>query len=1497
MEDIALAERPIIIGQRDITRFSESPKGDEELEKGIWLSLNAYLGRHEYYRPESKVTQYVQGRLDFLVDGKKAEVIIVHDAMPEAFSTPGYVVLSDGLLSLLSHQEELDALLGHEWTHLAKKHIESGNAGDQIRDVGRKRLHETEADVRAAELLEDKGINPYGFSSLFKKLEQVPHKPLFKSEKIVIPHDDYEHGSLLDRRLNFEQLARFIDSRHLSHQLSPLQLEVEDFEGYQKDTDLWNRFKELSFLEKRHFLERQFHALSTPESDSRAEEERKQQFQQLVTWQKDLFRDRDSTLSEAGLDSLVFLTVNTSYVKKPIIWSLETMDTVTNLQGEQVELSEWVSGYGDVEAIRSLLSPAKNPILYESGIVLSGYDVETIGTSLLTNYVLQKDNLDLRAYRQLVEQLPYHDKYYYAPIVEYAFDKNIFSTDLAVSFADMLSGSKVAAFDVSEMMSDKIKKRLFERGHQPPSPFSEEEENAFTALMNQTTEGGFRNEVNGHLISARISALERLSGDPIAFFKYVSGFMHDYNLKENQNYMILQDAMFQRMTPADALKVLTKWAEANSYDVEESHFGKTFGEGYSGIKSFKRDDEPSRIINAKDFLDRLLVMAICMEKELFLINTESNLDRLADSRLTSARVETILDGIREAPQRARELGFIVNWDVLPRDLSRFSKLIKGIRSKSLKKAATTRASLVPLIEHLPVFGIEGTLADQQMWQKVSNQLLRSKDVTNINTLLEFLAVSLLANNTQILLQVPPEIAKRIAQSMTFDEAVEFVGQRFPNLSPHIFARALDYLIEDRARTLADFSKLEQLMHDNVRRYFVDEEAIGEAALADTFLIEPGKGFEEDPRQFHGVIEQRHGVEPVRLLEALLKSRTSDEALKKYIFDQWWQCYRFSPNEDIHNFFALEAYPEMKRQGEGRLVWWVKHGPESEDIRYKPFTETVRSVYLADSGMKYAILRKILTGHMGVLSYPEGKRRLQDTFFSDWLRFENDSREEQVTRGLVSSLLEVGTQEELYDHLNGVLMDLILQYPQTKYKDSKIYWAKAKEKAEDFKKTGLLPTYDDHDVEVLAQRLYVLMQGGIKEGPATEVSTEELRLLSLFGEQRQDEVRHTFTPWELALLVGKQFGVGVRMLQFAGQYFPIPEELTQEYSQVYDQVRGQSRLQAYRILMREAAQHPEVAELVDDIEEIRPRVGGGSLMTVYEVQLKNGRREVVAVKNPNVEYNLTKTIDLLRRSIKRAQEINPNERNYALLDTLLGDVDAWMRDEVSDPRFEEKDTLFRAQNDGWNADGTNKYSLFVPQSVPTGTRYLRREEFVEGRNLTALTITDEESNISEGRINREDYQQAIVLLTKSYLRQIAETGLVHADIHPGNFRITADNQRLAVFDRYNMLELDENDREFVQNLVGAAFIGGKEGVRNIFLEYLMQLDENQKIADRRDELNEALKGIGGESLEGEIIDSIVTLKQQGVKIPLKLTLIGKNLQALQTLTKQAGFGSIIEAYLS
>lgn len=1499
-----------------------------------WLALNSFLGEHEPYSEDSRLTRLVQDRLDFLTDGHKAEVVIVHDDEPNGFALPSYVVVTDSLLKLVQTQEALDAFLEHEWTHISREHGQkiATSEGTFLQRLGRRRAHETEADLIPIELLDKKGLNPGGFNELLKKLEEHQQSGPVK-RKWYEPETDTEHGSLLDRRLNLEELAWLIDIRNLSNQRTPLPLTGEDFDTYHRDDNLWakDEYDKLDYLSKRHFIERQFGAISETiiKSYGLVTDEQVEKIRLLTQMQADLLQKKVPNISNNELENLLVLSIYGSYglpYFQPIVF-----------QDKEIALKDWSKQFTDRDRIVSFFQGLDNQIFFELGIRVHNKAIEPVANAIMLGYLsLNRSSIDIPTYMKLVEEIrsyyPSKDYYsqqmYYAPPIEFLFANGTFSPDTARALADNLAEMPVPTSNVLSYATNRDEKKVnqiyetLDEKPKKPKSFDDYVEEYYSEKPHRTILKNTPEYLAATLIGEMISTkrLQKAQGlkDPLELLAFMTRYEGDFfdpirdearRITEGDMAADIIKRLLNRYPAKRMVERLQKFAQDNNLsDIKAESFMESLIKVY-GEKPDEYDEYGEIITKTlfiKNLSARLILWSICLTKDDFLSQVAKDLRRtiLRSNKNPNLVLQTI-QLIKDAPRKAQDLGFAVDWEITREDFQHFRVLLESAKASYLTQAAKSKDPhvLVQLINVLPIYNVQGDL-ELLNWERLEEGLAkilsdRTNIKENIDNLLDIFAFGCITDNTQLLLQLPQKAAEIIVRQLSFEEGARFIFEQYDHLPQHIFAQALDHLIEEKARTLTDFALLGDQVRRRIARFFQDDTTIGEAALVDTFLIDPAKKFKSHTRRVGSHRDIVYGLEPTEFLQAMLQTPKNDEAIKKYLFYRWWVVNRSSSSE-VQRSFNIENLSVYRYPGkEGQLNFWLNELPPKDS--YKPFPRLVTDVYLSNRAMRYAALRKVLTGRGGVLESQQGKDKLMETFFSEWVDFQKAEAGEKTTRELISALLASGEQDELYQRLNPVLLDLILKFPQEFYPYANLAKTMAQEKITDMKQDGVLTNPTTRDIQLLERKILLLMLGGNKEDTQLDLSEGTEKLLNIFMDSTEPTPSQAFTPWELALIVGEKSGaVGVRMLQLSGQYFEVPTQMHDRLMDIYDSVKGQSRLQAYRVLMRETEFSPAMADIVENIAEIHPRVGGGSLMTVYDVHFKDGSRKALAVRNPNVEYHVGKTVDLLKRTIQYAIAQNPQDRNYQLMAVLLDDVEQWVSDEIHDPTFEEKDQRFRVQNDGrfgQFSGGNNKYQLLVPDIIPTQTRWIRCEDFVDGQNLTSLKITDGETDITNGQINREDYRQVVSLLVSNYVYQLVSTGLVHADVHPGNFRITPDNSKVAVFDRYNLLELDGRDKNLIKGLVMSFAGGGVDGVRRHFVDYALSLPENQELAGTKDALlNEIKQKAAGADIEKAIIDSIILLKQRGIKIPLKISLIGKNLQALNRMSKEAGFDNLMQAHL-
>lgn len=594
---------------------------------------------------------------------------------------------------------------------------------------------------------------------------------------------------------------------------------------------------------------------------------------------------------------------------------------------------------------------------------------------------------------------------------------------------------------------------------------------------------------------------------------------------------------------------------------------------------------------------------------------------------------------------------------------------------------------------------------------------------------------------------------------------------------------------------------------------------------------------------------------VALVKCMLTSAFGDADLKRVL-------YEFVVN-------PAAGLEEIKRGTVGQTASAVEQT-----------SELVDNLFRSSDTTKHLLLRKLLTSEGGILR-DAAKRTSFFTMLLDTMVTDDPAQRDimSVIRAVRDELIKDKEWQLVFYALEKSLRERMAIPPpkEESYPITDLY-----EVEED-----LQTEYgDEEDIENIKRRVFKHSRAAALSAatkmkpwlsPSQYMSTAERRLEATLYERGEIIVpeKKESTPLLFVKdIVGNMGALGVRFLQNLRLITDVPTAYAQEFDQVYDRMRGQSKAAALMLLERE---WPECWQQIDSVGA---RIGGGSIVTVYEVKMKDGSEQVVKVRNPNIKYHLDQIYDFATKIIDNLAAKHRGAYRSARL--LLDDIKAWINSDIGFDVFLPQDKNFREKHHGFTADG-HVYSLYVPESRGPASAKFSIEEKVEGENLTQW-----DKLVQEGH----DMKQVISLLVKNYIAQI-QNGQVLSDVHIGNFAVTKDN-KVAVYDRNFFLQLSNQEQALIAALIYSAGSAGDTGER--IADYLIG---DQEIVNRHQ--IEALTGVfvtaakEQEWLEAQ--KALMNLKRTNVKVPLTFTLLLKNFQALQQMAKRAGFESgVFEAYL-
>lgn len=176
------------------------------------ILLNPMFGEFENSLVDSAI-RVIGDRLEEGLDDSEYNYrfLVFDSEMINAFTLPGgNILISTGLIGFCDTPEELAAVMAHEMGHVEERHvlarlvkelgIEILTSGDQyvigevtglLTSSSFDRKQEEEADLFAAHLLENSGIEPRTLATLFRKLEDETDNELMKQFEIISTHPNF----------------------------------------------------------------------------------------------------------------------------------------------------------------------------------------------------------------------------------------------------------------------------------------------------------------------------------------------------------------------------------------------------------------------------------------------------------------------------------------------------------------------------------------------------------------------------------------------------------------------------------------------------------------------------------------------------------------------------------------------------------------------------------------------------------------------------------------------------------------------------------------------------------------------------------------------------------------------------------------------------------------------------------------------------------------------------------------------------------------------------------------------------------------------------------------------------------------------------------------------------------------------------------------------------------------------------------------------------------
>ncbi|HEX8763388.1 MAG TPA: AarF/UbiB family protein [Candidatus Saccharimonadales bacterium] len=1453
----------------------------------------SYLEKVDVYDPSAPATQLLR-RYVGEESHKDPNTPIPVVYLVKAKGIGGYTVgdaifIHDGIFDSLKYAEECRALLEHEKDHYKQGETCEIAPSTLKKIIGAGRVAEIEADIRGLKALDENGINPLGMISLTERaVEQEAQESPSKG-----PHIESEvHGGMLERKVMLEQVLTVMDVKHLSPGMEPLERPELGKLVKLDDEAFWSLAPTLQQAQLNRVINRDHPSQRHIDIQKRILEsiaDQPEDEQSLRAKSELMHRKYTESLQDYDIDQLTRdLQILQSQNVRALMPRLKRRRAIESATLPHLR--------------RAILDSSDN---HEDLIRLADLIKETAAAE--ARFIGQ-------AHSPLFIRMPLNQL-----LKDVDFSK--LSTAQSDSLARKLIyyGSQVGYYE-SYLSSDKPKDE-----HSMEVP--DTARNHFLLRVIR--------EIDARIIAdiqAQPAGLDKLhyltkrfpgeAGDMLA---HIGTNLLNPQIVGNTLHNGITDVI-RKMPPGKLFNNFINKVRSGDVDDMRELASLVLAQIETNLTQGRKD----RALTTKQLKAYLPFILLAYggdegPSEPYVITSVEEI--VFDTRDAIAnyakRLKIVIEGAAKLQQEYPD----IPWQDPSVEIRQSRQLTGTLLRDALKTYQADQeegiAKLIALMQHYSVPRLEQDVAIYKsnqsyldvvkIWRNMAESLISRPDLeTDENALLTLAALGMSAPEVELNLTVADYAFNQVARLRDFEGGLRLL-QEFPNART-VHRSILEVLIEEKAHTPAEFEQLNGI----IETLYIDTLAdnyglISAASLADSIAIPVYSHHENIERDVALRTDVIEGMESSDLLAGLLSSGQDDTRLKRYLAGRWWLEKRAGlrsglraglrawddDGQDIQDHFKIENFIVYRGPNKrAHLQHWIENDyPEAGS--YAPFDDSLGGIYLLTDPARFFAVRKLLLQKPdGVLMNEQGGRDLVDSLMNSWLSAERDTEEGEILRELLHELVTKNDAGTAYLHIGPMLQDMILKPPKS-FSDLRPITDSIADSAVDaMVARGRLRNPTPQDYDAVRRRVAKLFEGDSKGKARDSIQEVKVRILQRIGAEDSVSSATKLSTLAFAALAGKKAGgIGVKMLQLAGQYFELSEEDRTEFEDVYDDMKGQTRLQAYITLKREAAQNPATAELLDNIKSFGGRIGGGSLFTVYKVHLKDGREMALGVKNPNAEFRVRRLVEFASTGIQGTSEKHPKNTTLQLMSSLMDDAVQWVANELDDPEFPQKDAVYAQENDTIRGKGFKKgktrYDVITPKTMETGTSWVRCEEFIGGTNLNSLHITEDgQTNIPSGVISRSDYKEAASVLVRNYVHQVMSGSYAHSDVHPGQFRITEDNTRIAIFDRRNLLPVHPKLRSTLRTAFSALMDDDVSAAALAIAMHGAPADTDP------DKLAATIRDISQKTQEPArlVADTILALKRAGIKVPLDLSLMLRNFMSVNEFSKKAGFDNLAEAFL-
>ena len=274
------------------------------------------------------------------------------------------------------------------------------------------------------------------------------------------------------------------------------------------------------------------------------------------------------------------------------------------------------------------------------------------------------------------------------------------------------------------------------------------------------------------------------------------------------------------------------------------------------------------------------------------------------------------------------------------------------------------------------------------------------------------------------------------------------------------------------------------------------------------------------------------------------------------------------------------------------------------------------------------------------------------------------------------------------------------------------------------------------------------------------------------------------------------------------------------------------------------------------------LASASIGQVHLALLPSGRKVVVKIQRPGIRKNFIEELETLKNMADLAVIHSKVAKKYALDDVI---------EELRFILLNELDYNKEAQNLVILKENLKEFkNLIVPSPVAEySSSKVLTMDFIDGKKITSL-----------GNLKKieTDFTSVIDDLVEAYMKQIIVDGFVHADPHPGNIHVTADD-KVALMDLGMVAKFSPKIQEKIMMLLVGMTKKDGDDITDALLE-ISEYDSAKVNLDHfRKNINRLVMdstSTNAEDMEtGRILLQMNRIAaDEGIKLAVELNILGK-----------------------